>query len=216
MARTLKTDIPGPDRRVTPQEVREKGWQALFAPDLSGPLRLVVELGFGRGEFLRHLAATDPGAAHVGVEVSHKRVLKMARRIARTDERNIRLIEATGEEAVRDLLPEGGVTAFWINFSDPWPKKRHHRRRLVQPPLVAGLARCLRPGGALEVATDHPGYAAHIDAVLRGEPRLENAVAPRPFLPEVPDRPPTAYELEWRAEGRSLHFFRYRRAREGA
>jgi tRNA (guanine-N7-)-methyltransferase len=211
VSRSLKFDIPGPDRRVTPAEVREKGWPALFAPDLAAPLRLVVEIGFGRGEFLRHLAAASPEVAHVGVEVSFKRVLKMARRIARTDEPNIRLVEATGEEMVRDLLDDASVQAFWINFPDPWPKKRHHRRRLVQSALVHRLARRLVRGGALEVATDHEEYAAHIDAVLSAEPLLENALAPRPFARDVPGRLHTAYEEEWRREGRSLHFWSYRR-----
>ncbi len=211
MARKLKYDIPGPDRRVSPDEVREKGWPALFAPDLAAPLRLAVEIGFGRGEFLLHLAESRPGLAHVGVEVSFKRVLKMARRLARTELGNVRLVEATGEEVVRDLLAEGSVQEFWINFPDPWPKKRHHRRRLVQPPLVARLADRLVPGGELHVATDHADYAEAIDEALAGEPRLENALAPERFLRDVPGRLPTAYELEWRREGRALHFWTYRR-----
>ena len=70
MGRKLKLDITGPDRRVTEDEVREKGWNALFAPDLAQPLRLVVEIGFGRGEFLTHLATENPAVSHVGVEYS--------------------------------------------------------------------------------------------------------------------------------------------------
>ncbi len=211
MTRKLKYDIPGPDRRISPDEVREKGWDAIFAPDLRPPLRLVVEIGFGRGEFLQHLARQEPESAHVGVEVSYKRVLKMARRLARTEVGNVRLIEATGEEVLRDLLAEGSVAAFWINFPDPWPKKRHHRRRLLQPRFVAGLADRLVPGGELQVATDHEEYAEAIDEALAAEPRLENALAPERWLRDVPGRLPTAYELEWRAEGRTLHFWTYRR-----
>ena len=211
MTRKLKYDIPGPDRRVSPDEVREKGWEAIFAPDLRAPLRLVVEIGFGRGEFLLHLAAAEPQTAFVGVEVSFKRVLKMARRLARSEIGNVRLVEATGEEVVRDLLAEASVAGFWINFPDPWPKKRHHRRRLLQPVLVARLASRLVPGGELQVATDHEEYAEAIDAVLAGEPLLENDLAPERYLHDVPGRLPTAYELEWRAEGRKLHFWTYRR-----
>jgi tRNA (guanine-N7-)-methyltransferase len=210
VSRTLPTDIPGPDRRVSIADVRAKGWAALFAPDVALPLRLVVELGFGRGEFLRALAAAAPGVAHVGVDLSRRRVLKMARRIAKTEEKNIRLLEARAEELVRDALDEGSVEAFWINFPDPWPKKRHHRRRLLQPRFVAALARRLVPGGALHAATDHVGYAEQIDAVLGAEPELENALA-TPFASEQPGRLVTAYEAMWRAEGRPLHFFEYRR-----
>jgi len=210
VSRTLKTDMPGPDRRVTIEDVRAKGWAALFASHVREPLRLVVEIGFGRGEYLRALAAAAPDVAHVGVDLSHRRVLKLARRIAKTGEKNLRLVEASAQELVRDALDEASVAACWINFPDPWPKKRHHRRRLIQPVFVAALARRLVPGGELHVATDHAGYAEQIDAVLAAEPPLENALA-TPFVSEVPGRLHTAYEDMWRAEGRALHFFAYRR-----
>jgi tRNA (guanine-N7-)-methyltransferase len=203
--------MPGPDLRVSVGDVRAKGWAALFAPDVEEALPLVVELGFGRGEYLRALAADAPDVAHVGVDLSHRRVFKMARRLAKTDERNVRLVEARAEEVVRDALEPGSVAAFWINFPDPWPKKRHHRRRLLQPRFVAALADRLVPGGLLHAATDHVGYAEQIDAVLSAERALENAF-PSPWLPEVPGRLRTAYEEMWRAEGRTLHFFQYRKA----
>lgn len=210
VARKLKLDIPGPDRRVTVEEVRDKGWGAVFGPDVSAPLPLIVEIGFGRGEYLRHLAEAEPTRAHVGVEVSFKRVLKMARRVARSDESNLRLICATGEQVIREVLEPGSVGTFWVNFPDPWPKKRHHKNRLLQAPFVTQLARRLVPGGLLHIATDHEEYAEAIDDVLRGEPLLENTLGVA-YLDDVPDRIPTAYELEWRAEGRSLHFWTYRR-----
>jgi len=210
VGRCLKTDMPGPDRRVSVAEVREKGWEAVFASDLQAPLRLVVEIGFGRGEYLRHLALQAPGVAHVGVDRSPLRVLKMARRIARTEERNIRLVCALAEEMV-EVLPQASVEAFWVNFPDPWPKRRHQRRRLLQAPFLHQLARRLVPGGELQIATDHRDYAEVIDAGLRGEPMLANALAPRAFVREVPLRMPTAYETRWLAEGRPLHFWTYRR-----
>jgi len=211
MSRTLKTDIPGPDRRVTIEDVRAKGWDALFAPELSAPIGpLVVEIGFGRGEFLRRLAAEAPAVAHLGVELSRKRVLKMARRIAKAGDPNIRMICARGEDVLREALADDSVRTFWINFSDPWPKLRHHRRRLVQAPFVHQLATRLLPGGELHVATDDVPYAEHIAEVLRAETLLENEL-PAPWLPEIPGRPVTAYEAMWRAEGRPLHFFTYRR-----
>jgi tRNA (guanine-N7-)-methyltransferase len=210
MSRRLKYDLSGPDRRVAIEDVRAKGWEALF-PELPRPLRLVLEIGFGRGEFLADLAARAPDVAHVGVEMSWKRVLKMARRLARGELANVRLVHGLGEQVVDEAIAPGSLDAVWINFSDPWPKKRHHRRRLVQPALVAALAERLRPGGVLHVATDDGGYAEHIDAVLAAEPRLANDFAPDRWRAEVPGRMPTAYELEWRAEGRPLHFWSYRR-----
>jgi tRNA (guanine-N7-)-methyltransferase len=196
---------------VEPEAVAAKGWEALFAPDLQARFRFAVELGFGRGEFLMDQAMRDPAAAHVGVDYSFKRVLRVARRLARTDLRNVRLVHASAEFVVRELLDPESVDVFWINFSDPWPKKRHHRRRLIQPSLVAELALRLRPGGTLHAATDHPAYAEAIDAALQGEASLENAYAPTPYRREVPGRCATAYELEWRREGRELFFWAYRR-----
>jgi len=210
MSRRLRYDIPGPERRVSIDDVRAKGWEAIFAPDLAPPLRMVLEIGFGRGEFLVDLAARAPERAHVGVERSWKRVLKLARRLARSELANVRLVHGSGEEVVREVVAPASLEAVWINFSDPWPKKRHHRRRLIQPPLVAALAERLVPGGLLHVATDDRAYAEHVDAVLAAEPRLENAYEPLPWLPEVPGRTPTAYERAWRAEGRPLHFWAYR------
>jgi tRNA (guanine-N7-)-methyltransferase len=211
MARRIKLDIPGPDWRVTWEEAARRGWPEIFAGDVAKPLPLVVELGFGRGEFLLELAAADPQQAFVGVERSFKRCVKQARRLARTPLRNLRLVAGMAEEVVREALPDAGVACFWINFPDPWPKKRHARRRLIQPQLVALLARRLVPGGALRIATDDPAYAAWIDAVLREEPALRNLHAPQAWLPEEAGRSRTAYELEWRAEGRPLHFFHYLR-----
>jgi tRNA (guanine-N7-)-methyltransferase len=214
MARKLKYDIPGTDWRVEPAEVRERGFEGIFAHDLPKPLPLVLEIGFGRGEFLLDLAARNPETAHVGVEYSFKRTLKLSRRLSLTPLRNVRLIEATGEEVVNELLPDASVSALWINFPDPWPKKRHHRRRLIQPAFVARVVRRLVPGGTLRFATDHEGYAEWTDEVLRAEPGLENLYAPERFRPTEHGRLPTAYELEWRALGRSFHFFAY--ARRGA
>jgi len=207
----MKFDMPGPDRRVELETLRETGVDAAFAPDLSPPFELVVELGYGRGEFLMEMAAKRPEIGFLGVELSRKRSLKMARRVARTELANLRLVQARAEEVVRDVLPEGRVHELWINFPDPWPKARHQRRRLVQPAFVARVVRCLEPGGALQVATDHEDYAVGIDLALRGATGLRNQLAPEPYVREVPGRSITAYEAEWRAEGRPLHFFSYRK-----
>ncbi|NNL65369.1 MAG: tRNA (guanosine(46)-N7)-methyltransferase TrmB [Myxococcales bacterium] len=212
MARRLKTDLAGVDRRVLPETVREQGWPRLFAPDLPDPKRFVVEIGFGRGEFLLALAEAAPDTAFVGVELSHKRLVKMARRLARLELSNVRLLEARGELVVSELLAPGSVDELWVNFSDPWPKRRHFDRRLIQPEFVAAVARCLTAGGLLQVATDDPGYAEWIDRILPAAPGLENAHAPAPHLREVPGRMQTAYEREWRQRGRTPFFWTYRRS----
>ena len=112
MSRTLKFDIPGPDWRRSLEDVRAIGWEGIFAPDLEPPLRMLVEIGFGRGEFLADLATRRPATAVVGVELSFKRTLKLARRLAPGPLRNVRLLQARAEEVVEDLLgPESVPTS---------------------------------------------------------------------------------------------------------
>ena len=211
MGRSLKYDIPGTDWRRALVDLAERGLDALFEETLTPPFDVVLEIGFGRGEFLLDLAAKSPGTAFLGVEVSYKRVLKLARRLARSGLANVRLIEGRAENLIRDALPEGSLAEVWINFSDPWPKARHAERRLIRPAFVADLATRLRPGARLHVATDDVPYAGQIREVLSAEPRLACLHPERPWLPEVAGRMHTGYESEWRAEGRALHFFEYRR-----
>jgi len=193
-------------------EVREAGgFAGVFAGRVPRPLPLVVEIGFGRGEFLLTLAEESPQQAFVGIEYSPKRTLKMARRLAKRGLANVALVAARAETVLRDVLEDGSVACFWLNFPDPWPKKRHHRRRFVQSDTLARLARRLTPGGVLHIATDDPDYARWIDEHLAAEPALENRYAPERWRGAVEERMPTAYELEWRALGRSFYFFEYRR-----
>jgi tRNA (guanine-N7-)-methyltransferase len=211
MSRAIKTDIPGIDWRVSLDDARERGFEKIFAGRVARTLPLVVEIGFGRGEFLLELARCEPAQAFVGIEVSYKRALKMARRIARLGVTNIAILEARAEDVLRDALADSSVACFWLNFPDPWPKKRHARRRFVQPDSLAWLVRRLAPGGLLRIATDDPDYAEWIDERLAAAPELENCYAPDRWRASVADRAATAYELEWRALGRSFHFFEYAR-----
>jgi len=211
MSRSLKYEVPGIDRRISPLDLGDKSWSEIFAGDVPHPNSLVLEIGFGRGEFLLELAAKNPTTAYVGVEVSFKRVLKMARKVGRAGLRNIRLIEARGEVMLREFFRSQEVSEIWINFSDPWPKDRHAHRRVVQPELVRDAADRLRPRGVLHIATDDVTYAEQIDSVLSGESKLQNDNLPEPWLADVPGRIPTGYELDWREKGRPLHFFSYSR-----
>lgn len=211
MGRKLKTDVVGEDRRIAAEDLRDHGWRALFEKDLPEPRSFVVEIGFGRGEFLLDQAGRELDTAFLGVELSYKRLLKMARRVARLGVPNVRLLEARGETVVGELLAPASVDVFWVNFSDPWPKRRHAPRRLVQIPFLEDVARCLAEGGTLHVATDDPTYADWIDDLLPRVAGLENALAPEPHARSVPGRMATAYEREWRERGRTPYFWTYRR-----
>jgi tRNA (guanine-N7-)-methyltransferase len=173
--------------------------------------KVVLELGFGRGELLLDLAEAAPARVFVGVEISRKRVEKVAKRAEKRGLANVLLLHAPAEYALERVLPPGCVDECWINCPDPWPKKRHWRRRLVQPALVERLAAALGPGALLHIATDHPGYRDWIAEVMAAQRQFVSLHA-TPWSESPPARRETAYEAEWRAEGRALAYFDYRRA----
>ncbi len=216
MSRSLKYEIPGDDPRLSFADVVATGWDELFAKTRSPraaqsgtPRKRVLEIGFGRGEFLLKMAAGSPEVDFVGIEISFKRTLKMARKVARARRTNIRLLEGYAQAAMKQLFRPGSLSEIWLNFSDPWPKARHAHRRVVRAPFIADAAQALEVGGLLYVATDDVRYAHQIGEVLAAESTLCNHYAPWPFLNDVPGRTRTGYEEQWRAAGRPLHFFAY-------
>lgn len=194
------------DALTTAEALAERGLEGCL-----GRVPIVLEIGFGRGELLLDLAEARPGEAFLGVEISKKRTVKAARRAAWRGLANVKFVNAPAEYLLGEVLPPGSVAECWINFSDPWPKKRHHKRRLFQSSFVAKLARVLAPGAALHAATDDAAYAQWIHEVLASAPKLENLAAPAPWRDDPPDRRTTAYEAEWLAEGRRIAYFEYRR-----
>ena len=229
MSRSLKYEIPGDDPRLSLADVAALGWDELFAKARGVPVgeggrssapgtnahkrqekpKRVLEIGFGRGEFLLAMSERAPEIDFVGIEISFKRTLKMARKVARAKLANVRLLEARAEVALKQLFLPGELDEIWVNFSDPWPKARHAHRRVIQPDFVFDAALALKDGGVLYVATDDVRYAHQIDQVLRGEPNLFNQYRPWPYLASIPGRFETGYEEQWRAAGRPLHFFAY-------
>jgi tRNA (guanine-N7-)-methyltransferase len=179
--------------------------------DCLGAERVVLELGFGRAELLLDLAEQNPARTYLGVEVSRKRVEKAGRRAQRREIRNVFMIHAPGEYVLERVLPPACVDECWINCPDPWPKKRHWRRRIVQAPLVALLARALAEGALLHIATDHEGYRDWIAEVMAGQNAFANLHAPKAWSDTRPERRETAYEAEWRELGRTMAYFDYRR-----
>ena len=214
MGRFPKTAIQGVDYRVSVEEIAKLeacGLSALFGMEGFVPKQFVIEIGFGRGEFLLDLAQNNPGTGFLGVDVNQKRVLKMAHRVVRNGIQNIRLFHGTGQALIAALPETPLVDVFWINFPDPWPKRSHAWRRMLNAEFLHQLAKRLVRGGRLEIATDNEEYALSIDAALRSELLVKNLFAPHAFLSDVPGRKPTAYELLWRAEDRKLHFWSYAR-----
>jgi len=172
-----------------------------------------VDIGFGDGAFLTELARQDPGRAVVGVELSFKRVLKVAQRLSRSDLRNVRLLGVDAAWAVREAFEDESVESCWINFPDPWPKRCHQRRRLIEPGFVGELSRRLRVGGSLYVVTDSPDYAVAIRSALDGASLLEMAEAPPAHFGVRRELPPTTFQRVWAAQGRPCFFFHRHRVK---
>jgi tRNA (guanine-N7-)-methyltransferase len=135
---------------------------------------LVVEIGFGMGDATAQIAAAMPDHDFLGIEVHVAGVGALLRRIGERGLTNVRIVQHDAVEVLRTMIAPGTLAGVHVFFPDPWPKKRHHKRRLIQPPFVALLAERLAPGGYLHCATDWQPYAEQMLEVLTAEPRLVN------------------------------------------
>ena len=153
---------------------------------------LVLEIGFGMGQATAQIAATLPQADFLGVEVHAPGVGALLREIGERGLSNLRIVQHDAVEVLRQMLAPGSLAGVHIFFPDPWHKKRHHKRRLIQPAFIELLASRLRTGGSLHCATDWQDYAEQMLAVLGACPALLNTAdgyAPRPEI-----RPLTKFE----------------------
>lgn len=169
---------------------------------------LVIEIGSGMGDATFAMAQAQPEVGLVAVEVHERGVGSLIRAADRAGLTNVRVFVGDGLIALRDCVPPASIDGIRVWFPDPWPKNRHHKRRLIQPDNVALMASALRPGGTLHVATDVASYADVIADVLAGAAGLEPVVVrgPRPAW-----RPWTKYERAGDRAGRSAQDFIYRR-----
>lgn len=154
----------------------------------------VVEIGFGDGEALSARAATHPGDDHLGIEVHRAGVGRLLLAAETAGFTNLRVSTHDAVEVLQHQLTPASLDLILLFFPDPWPKKRHHKRRLVQPEFVATVASRLRPGGRFQLATDWAPYALHMSEVLEACPALANAVPGGGFAPRPAARPVTRFE----------------------
>ena len=155
----------------------------------------ILEIGFGMGETTAAIAATHPEIDYLGVEVHAPGVGSLLKQIDERALGNLRIVRHDAVEVLTHMIAPGSLAGIHIFFPDPWPKKRHHKRRLIQPLLAALLVQKLHPGGYLHAATDWHEYAEHILAVLRATPGLVNtADADAGYAPRPGYRPLTKFE----------------------
>ncbi|HEX5394040.1 MAG TPA: tRNA (guanosine(46)-N7)-methyltransferase TrmB [Rhodocyclaceae bacterium] len=163
-----------------------------FAAAFGRTAPTIMEIGCGMGETTAFIAAAHPESNFIGIEVHTPGVGSLLKEIAVRELGNLRVIQHDAVEVVRDMIPQGSLAGVHVFFPDPWHKKRHNKRRLIQSPFVRELALRLAPGGYIHCATDWEEYAQQMLEVLSAEPMLKNTAdgyAPRPEY-----RPLTKFE----------------------
>ena len=156
------------------------------------PAPKILEIGFGMGGATAQIAAANPERDYLGIEVHTPGVGNLLKLMQEQQLANVRVVQHDAVEVLQQMIADSALDGVHIFFPDPWPKKRHHKRRLLQAEFVALLCRKLKPGGYLHFATDWEEYAQWTLEVLRAEPRLQNTAndyAPRPEY-----RPLTKFE----------------------
>ncbi|WP_327166598.1 tRNA (guanosine(46)-N7)-methyltransferase TrmB [Mycolicibacterium iranicum] len=209
--RARRSTISGNQQATWDRLWPQLGRQARDGDNPAGPLDtdawfgrhapVVLEIGCGTGTSTLAMAQAEPDIDVVAVEVYRRGLAQLLSAIDRASETNpvpnIRLVRGDGVDVLTSMFGPDSLTGVRVFFPDPWPKARHHKRRLLQPDTVALIADRLRPGGVLHAATDHQGYAEHIAEVGDAEPRLRRVpVDPEHTggLPISVARPVTKYE----------------------
>ncbi len=164
-------------------------FKRIFGRD--GPM--ILEIGFGMGETTAEIAQQNPQWNILGLEVYRPGVGALLSKIEQRGLTNIRVIEHDAVEVLAHMVPDDYLDGVHIYFPDPWPKKRHHKRRLIQSPFLSQLVQKLKPGGYLHMATDWPDYATQMLEVCSQEISLENR-AKEGFSPRPDWRPLTKFE----------------------
>jgi tRNA (guanine-N7-)-methyltransferase len=136
----------------------------------------VLEIGFGMGDATARIAAALPGTDFIGVEVHEPGVGALLQRIAEAGLTNLRIVQFDAVQVLEHMVAPASLTGVHVFFPDPWHKKKHNKRRLIQPPLVRLLQSRLAPGGTLHCATDWQPYAEQMLEVLSAEPALRNSL----------------------------------------
>ncbi len=198
----MSTDLRGRVLLPWRQETFPVDWQQEFAS--SAPLHL--EVGFGDGRFTLRRALENPTESFVGLEISSASLQRGWKKIRNHDLRNVRLIKLGAQFAVQHLFAPQSLSSIVVNFPDPWPKEKHEKNRLLQDSFFKLAASRLKPGGSINLATDHPEYLAFARAQsqLSG---LYDLLEPSP--PQAVFE--TKYALKWKDQGKPLYYqvFRY-------
>ncbi len=172
---------------------------------------VVLEIGFGNGEALFTSAANHPEIDHLGIEVHEPGIGHLLMLLERADLDNVRVIARDAVEILDRQLDDSTIDVARIFFPDPWPKKRHHKRRLLQASFIAALARVLKPGGLLHLATDWENYAEQTLELMAQSTDFQALTAEAARADPLAERPPTKFERRGRRLGHEVWDLYYRR-----
>ncbi len=190
-------------RELAPRYVLPFTAAAFDAPNVFGRhAPLVVEIGFGMGQATAQIAAARPDDDFLGIEVHEPGVGALLQRIDEQQLANLRIVRHDAVEVLREMIAPTSLSAVHVFFPDPWPKKRHWKRRLMQPPFIALLASRLAPGGTLHCATDWQPYAGQMLEILSAESALANTADGYALRPDY--RPLTKFENRGLALGHGV------------
>lgn len=185
-------------------------WPTVWSDVYGRTAPLVVEIGFGNGRFLIDQARRRPASNFLGIEIARPSLRRAANRIRAAGLTNVRLIRASAQSALQILCEPGSIQGVTINFPDPWPKAGHSGRRLISASFLGLLASRITVEGALDIATDHAGYAHWMAAHLQASPHFESRLATA-YVREDADRLPTKYEQKGLAAGSPCYYFKWLR-----
>ncbi len=194
-----------PAQKRALEELFPKYGLAFSDRKISSSRELVLEIGSGMGETTAAIAKAHPEADFIAVEVHGPGVGSLLNKICSEQIQNLRVIRHDAVDVLEHMIADGSLAAIHLFFPDPWPKKRHHKRRLVQPPFAALAAKKLKPGGILHAATDWPDYAEQMAAVFSAESLLEETRS------GFAARPVTKFESRGRRLGHPMRDLLFRR-----
>ncbi len=204
------------DGRMTPaqRQALERNWSE-FGVDLTDSLidftelfgreaLCFVEIGFGNGDALGEIAARHPNCNYLGIDVHRPGVGRLLVRLQREEIANVRVVCADVVEVLAHNVADCALDGVFIFFPDPWPKKRHHKRRLVQPSFVELLAHKVKPGGIVHQATDWQNYAEQMLDVMSAAPEFRNQASDAKYVERPAYRPLTKFERRGKRLGHGI------------
>ncbi len=181
-------------------------WSALFGNDQS----LALEIGCGIGDFIVEMAAERPDRNFIAIDYYNKGCDKTCRRIDRLGLTNVRVFRVEARQFIVERIAKGSLAAVYINCPDPWPKKRHRKRRLVDRRFLEFLHDYLAPNGELFFATDFDDYGIEVANLLPYVAGYSNVLAPDLYRHELAGYPLSKYMRRFIAEGKKIYFMNYR------